>query len=344
MSLQNSNKLNILYLTENLYEYKSSDYQINFIKNLKKFFKLFEYGPGYKDFDRNMDINSIQDLFSVKFDILFLGHSVLSDTKKFHYDNFHKVINSKNKIPTAIFLNKEYVNLKKKLKFIQDNNINIVFSHHHISKFLNKFLDKKFKFIPFATTLDQHKIISSKRYDLNFIGILRNLNKNYNHNKTREIIRNKIFFRMFNINLLKRKEFKEYKIFWMNHPRNQFESLLLKFTNYKRLNTEEYLNIISQSWLTLNTPSPYNIIGPRYYDALALGSPILCPKNNFYKHYFDDSDLIQFENIEDFSKKFKHCLKDKSYLENFSKKLIQKYSSNNYYNRSKDIYSHLMKI
>ena len=130
----------------------------------------------------------------------------------------------------------------------------------------------------------------------------------------------------------------------MNHPRNKFELLLSKLTNYKRLSREEYLNIISQSWLTFNTPSPYNIIGPRYYDALALGSPILCPKNNFYNHYFDNEDLIQFESMYDFNRKLEYYLKDKSYLENFSNKLKQKYSSHNYYYRSKDIYSHIMKI
>lgn len=344
MSSQNSRKLNILYLTENLYDYKSSDYQIDFIQNLKKFFKLFEYGPGYKNYDINLDIDSIQNKLSTKFDILFLGHSVLSDTKKFHYDNYYKVISSNNKIPTAIFLNKEYVNLKKKLKFIKDNKINIVFSHHHVSKFLNKFLDKKFKFIPFATTLDKHVVQSYKKYDLNFVGILKNLNKKYRHTNTREILRNEIFFKIFNINLLKKKNFKKYKIFWMNHPRNKFELLLSKLTNYKRLSREEYLNIISQSWLTFNTPSPYNIIGPRYYDALALGSPILCPKNNFYNHYFDNEDLIQFESMYDFNRKLEYYLKDKSYLENFSNKLKQKYSSHNYYYRSKDIYSHIMKI
>ena len=337
-------KLNILYLTENLFDYNSSDYQINFIKNLKIFFNLYEYGPGYKFFDKRLNFQDIENNFSVKFDILFLGHSVLSDTNNFHYDSFSNIIKSKKKLPTVMFLNKEYVNLKEKLKFIDENDIKLVFSHHHISKYLNKLFNKKFIFIPFASTFENQKLNFLKKFDLNFIGILKNLNKNYNHENTREIIRNEIFFKLFNINLIKKKDFKNYNILWINHPRNKFESLMLKFTNYKRLDNFNYLNAISQSWLTLNTPSPYNIIGPRYYDALLLGSPIICPNRKFYNHYFDKNDLIQFENLNDFKKKLDYNLKNKEQLKDKSLMLKKKYSSHNYYNRTKDICSHITKI
>ena len=92
---------------------------------------------------------------------------------------------------------------------------------------------------------------------------------------------------------------------------------MLKFTNYKRLILLIIL-IQSQSWLTLNTPSPYNIIGPRYYDALLLGSPIICPNRKFYNHYFDKNDLIQFENLSDFKKKLEYNLKNKEQLKDKS--------------------------
>ena len=53
-----------------------------------------------------------------------------------------------------MFLNKEYVNLRQKLRFIEENNVNLVFSHHHLALYLNKFYNKKFIFLPFATTFN----------------------------------------------------------------------------------------------------------------------------------------------------------------------------------------------
>ena len=43
--------LNILYLTENLNSYKSSEYQLDFLDNLKNYSNIYEYGPGYKNFN-----------------------------------------------------------------------------------------------------------------------------------------------------------------------------------------------------------------------------------------------------------------------------------------------------
>ncbi len=69
MSLNNLEKLNVLYLTENLYYYSSSDYQVDFIKNLKKFFNLYEFGPGYLNFNKQLCYSAIEDFFKVRFDI-----------------------------------------------------------------------------------------------------------------------------------------------------------------------------------------------------------------------------------------------------------------------------------
>lgn len=342
MSLNNLEKLNVLYLTENLYYYSSSDYQVDFIKNLKKFFNLYEFGPGYLNFNKQLCYSAIEDFFKVRFDILFLGHSVLSDSEKFHFNEYSNVIKTKPNIPVVMFLNKEYANLKEKLKFIKEEKINLVFSHHHLSLKLNEIYKNRFRFIPFATTLSKEKIDNEKKYDLNFIGIIKNLN--HKHTNTRELIRNKIFYNLFNLNLFKKRFYRDKKILWISHPRNKIESLLLKFTNYKRLSKIQYLNIISQSRLTLNTPSPYNIIGPRYFDALALGSPVICPNHNFYKFYFQRDDLIVFKSIGEFEEKFKFYSENQNHLKLLSDKVKEKYLNHNYYMRSKEIYNHIINI
>ena len=63
--------------------------------------------------------------------------------------------------------------------------------------------------------MQQHLIVlkkSHKEYDLSFIGILKNLNKNYNHTDIREEIRDTLFLAL-NINLLKKKNFANFNFF-----------------------------------------------------------------------------------------------------------------------------------
>ena len=71
----------------------------------------------------------------------------------------------------------------------------------------------------------------------------------------------------------------------------------------------------------MNTPSPYNIIGPRYFDALALGSPVICPNHNFYKFYFQRDDLIVFKSIGEFEEKFKFYSENQNHLKLLSDKV-----------------------
>ena len=57
------------------------------------------------------------------------------------------------------------------------------------------------------------------------------------------------------------------------------------------------------------------------------------PKKKIYKHYFDETDLVQFENKDFFFVKFKYLLNNKNYLEEISKNLKIKYKDVNYKKR-----------
>jgi hypothetical protein len=340
-----NSKISALYLTDNLYKYKSSDYQIDIIKSLSQKFDITEYGPNYSFFKENYKFNDIESLFQKKFNLLILGHSWLPDFPTNNNFYFKDQIIKDIKIPKIMFLNKEYVNLKDKIKFGLENKFDIIFSHHHIAKYLNKIYQTKFEFLPFATNFNNITQLSKKNYDLSFVGILKNLNKSYNHTNARESVRNLIYYNYRNINISKKKEFKSYKIFWQSHPRNTFENILSKIFIAKRLSKNDYRKVIESSRLVLNTPSPYDIIGPRYYDSLAVGSPIICPKKNtLYKHYFDDGDLIQFENMTDFKKKISFYIENKDLLLEKSLNILKKYKEVNYNTRMEKVLDLIVRI
>ena len=68
--------LDVLYLTENLDNYKSSEYQLDFLNNLKNHFNIYEYGPGYKYFDKKKNLSDLENDAQKKFNLIFLGHSL----------------------------------------------------------------------------------------------------------------------------------------------------------------------------------------------------------------------------------------------------------------------------
>ena len=106
--------MKILYLSKNIKNYKGANYQKEFIDAISKFSKLIIYGPGQTNFDKTKSINQFLKQKG-PFDLIFVGHSWLSDSINSEIDPW-KEANLKNiKVKKYIFLNKEYVNLKKNL-------------------------------------------------------------------------------------------------------------------------------------------------------------------------------------------------------------------------------------
>ena len=129
--------MRILYLSKNLEQYKAANYQLEFLKALSKKKSLFVYGPGYPYFDKKKNLSDIINLYG-PFDTIFVGHAWLNDGKNKKIDPWANSGLSKLKINKFIFLNKEYVNLNKKLNWIKENNFQCVFSHYQNCKIWEK--------------------------------------------------------------------------------------------------------------------------------------------------------------------------------------------------------------
>ena len=71
-------------------------------------------------------------------------------------------------IPKILLLNKEYVNLNKKLQYIKDVKFDFVLSHHHdVEKYSNE-TNLKFVFWPFACHKERFLANNEKNIDLFF--------------------------------------------------------------------------------------------------------------------------------------------------------------------------------
>ena len=122
--------MRILYLSKNIENYKAANYQKEFLGALSKLTSLFVYGPGYSYFDKSKKLDDIVRFYG-PFHIIFVGHSWLEDGNKSEIDPWPQSGLSKTSHKKFLFLNKEYTNLNKKLRWIKKNKFDMFF---HIIK------------------------------------------------------------------------------------------------------------------------------------------------------------------------------------------------------------------
>ena len=289
--------MRILYLSKNVNDYKSANYQKEFLNALSKITSIFVYGPGYKYFDNKKKIIDIINQYG-PFNFIFVGHLWLDDGKKKNIDPWPNsgLLDISHK--KFLFLNKEYANLKEKLKWIKINKFDCVFSHHQNCNEWQKKTKTKFKYLPFAYN-DKYFLYSNnkKKYDLAFSGVLQNTRGNKIQSDVRIRILNRLYYTIFDIPLFKRKKYRNLSIFWNSIPTTFIGYFLSKiFQTYKFLDIKSYANVQKNSKVYLNCKSPLNLISPRYFENVASGCVVITEKNNELKKLLPKFSYIEFLN------------------------------------------------
>ena len=166
-------KYNILYLTENMDNYSGASYQKDVINSLSNKFEVNLYGPGYKNFvdDENLDVVLEKTKKDIK--AIVFGHSFLSDSINTRtLQNFGNYSLNQINLPKIGILNKEYVNLEKKINFFKENKFDLCLTHHHLAHEYKDRTGVKFLFWPFATSSKFLCKESDKTIDVGFSGTL----------------------------------------------------------------------------------------------------------------------------------------------------------------------------
>ncbi len=308
--------MKILYLSKNIENYKSANYQKEFLKAFSKFRSLFVYGPGYSYFDKNKSVDEVINIYG-PFKIIFVGHSWLEDGNKKDLDPWPKSGLINTRLKKFIFLNKEYSNLNKKLAWIKKNNFSCVFSHHQNCEKWEKKTKTKFRFLPFAYDDNNFYYSQKKRkYDLAFSGILQNSRKNKVQSDVRIRILKRLYFTLFNIPLMKRKNYKHLSIFWNSVPTTFYGYILSRiFKTYKFLDVKKYARIQRDSKIYLNSKSPMNLISPRYFENIASGCLVITEKNAELNKLLPKDSYLEFSNnLSNFDKVLNNSLLKFNYL------------------------------
>tara|TARA_Y100000590_G_scaffold453161_1_gene597709 strand:- start:2526 stop:3560 length:1035 start_codon:yes stop_codon:yes gene_type:complete len=315
--------LKIIYLSRNISkiysnQYVSSSYQQDVINELSNNCNLYNYGPGYKDFNIKDNIEDIIKKSSFNPDAIVFGHNWLSDDDRSISISLMDNLSLMNlNIPKILILNKEYVNLKRKLEYIKNIKFDFILSHHHEVENYKKQTNLKFIFWPFACHKERFLSRDDKKeVDLFFSGILQNQYKHAHQSEFRLNCLNQIYHTVFDHPLLKRRKFKKYNIIWNSVPRTLKGRILKKILGERLFDYDDYAKLIKGSKIVINSPSPIGLISPRYFECMLSKCLIFCEESNLYNNIFDkDSFVILHENAEDLEEKLIFYLNNPKHYE-----------------------------
>ena len=293
--------MKIIVVGPNYDNYSAASYQKEFMDALKGVCDFYYH---YQESD-SITIKKL--LSSAKFvpDIIFYNHGWLSDNinlKDLKYSNLTG--NWPKDIKHIIFLNKEYVLLKEKLKEIKQYKFDLIFSHlHNFDKFNNTKI--RSVFLPLACSYkniskERYKKIFERKYDLYFSGILQNWDQKETQGDLRKRIQHELFYVFYDFPILKKFKYRKLKIYWKPFYKNRFKNILSDFLHGKRLNQVEYFNTLSNSKCVLHTSSPIGILSTRVFEALGSGAIGLFSEESNANVILDDNlHFISFNKIEE---------------------------------------------
>lgn len=300
--------INTLFISYNLDKIKSANYQTEIFEELKKKINLDCLFLDDKNYEKNLF-----ESYNKKYDLIIIGHHFLSDKENYSSLEPKKINFKKFKAPIVFFLNKEYVNLNEKIKWIKDVVPNIILTHSNsfYFNFKDKFNNSRIIYLPFAANekIFEAKNSQKKKYDLSFSGILQNQNNLSDQSDMRIKIMKNIFINFIDIPISKRKKFKHTNIYWNTTPRSPFSRKIAKFFGkYSFLTLNRYAQIQKETKIYLNTLSPSGIISPRYYENLFSRCLIFSENSNYLKSFIDNELIVTFKSLDEFNEKLFYYL------------------------------------
>ena len=206
--------------------------------------------------------------------------------------------------------------------FIKNGKFDLALSHYDKCNEFDKIAETKFKFFPCAVDENKFKFTKQKKiYDLFFSGLLQNpyIRKiDVNSFNLRKKIQKELFDTLYNYPMKLNKVYKNKRIYWNAYTDSTIINMLLKLTNkYKKIAFSDYTKLFCSSKATLNTLSPYNLIGSRYFECMISGSINFCEESNHYNKLFEKyKHYVPFKkNLEDFKEKLNYVTSDSKDLD-----------------------------
>ena len=307
---------NVLILSRNYKDYMTGLYYQDLINGFVSKHKVFLYGPGYVDYSNSDSLEDVvlkssEHLESV--DLIVVSNSWGDENSANEIFDVHtNICLAETTIPCVYFLNKEYKKLKQKLRYIEKNKFNVIYTVQKNHDVWAKETGLIFKTMPFGVDLKRFKPLRlPKIYDFSFMGAL---HRNWGVTSRYEM--KKILFKPSKLTSLSsksrwlgashlHKKYKKYNIYWAEWGAKDI------FNNELTLNGEEYLVFLNQSRFFFNSLSAEGIFNTRFLELMATKTLIFCPKSvENYGILKDGVNAVMFnDNFSDLEKKFESLIK-----------------------------------
>ncbi|MEX1112058.1 MAG: glycosyltransferase [Candidatus Andersenbacteria bacterium] len=298
--------MNILYLSKNMSGYAGAFYQKDIMDELSRQHTVTFYGPGFSGYHEEYSLSDVLNTLEETPDLIAVGHAWLSDTPHQKNVNTHPLIQlARTNIPKILFLNKEYVNLRQKLRYAREQKFNLIFSHHHDTVKYQETTGIPTHFLPFAVNMQTfiYNPTTPKDIDFFFSGILQNPQAYKVHNDIRKKVQRLLFHSIGQIYLIKRPPFRRLNVRWQTQASHFSERVVNRIIRGpEKMPDTQYIQTLNRSKLCLNSPSPLNLIGTRYFEAMVMRSLVLCSESEFYDGLFTPGEhCVTFkEDLSDF--------------------------------------------
>ena len=139
----------------------------------------------------------------------------------------------------------------------------------------------------------------------------------------------------------------KFKIFWNTYTGTKVKDIILKILRkYKRMPKYDYIEKLHESKVVLNTLSPDNLIGPRFYETMASRAICLCEESDSINTVFKPMEhYVPFHSIDEILEKLSFCLSDSIEIEKIRENSYDYVVSNHTYDiRAKKILNLIQQI
>lgn len=282
--------MKILFLTRNYNAYISASYQQDFFKYLARQHEVFAYGRGFADYCLDDSLEDVLQKCPFNPELICVGHGWEWEDSSDQFTQHKKIRLDRVDIPKVMILNKEYLNLEKKLSFIRNNKIALVFSHYHGCGKYESSTGATFRYFPFAVDTELFRDYGlKKKYSVGFSGSIK---LGYDNINIRKEIKKKLFlFQKF-----KRKDFRSLNIYWNTSSKKAIPHGV------------EYAKLLNSSKIWISVLSTYlDIPGPRYSEVMVSKTLLFCEQSTVYQTLFTENE---------------HFVTFKDDLSNFTEKLL----------------------
>ncbi|MCK6530289.1 glycosyltransferase [Myxococcota bacterium] len=312
-------RTNLLVLSRNYEDYRSGYYHQDLVDALSRVGRAFVYGPGYPGWDPRHTLDDVlarAPFGASDVDLVVCTTSWDVDDSDRVVDPHPRIdLSSFRRCPKVYFLNKEYKKLDLRLDYVRRQGFDLVCTVlPDTGPFEAAAGGARVLHLPFGISLQRFRDLGLPRiWDFAFTGSLHR-----SHTDARRRVKEALFEPAFQDRkanhgpgaLLRgnplREPYRHHRIFWAEFGARDFlgRSLLPR--------GERYARFLARTRAFLNTPSAAGIMGTRFFELMATGSLILCPRSDRYLGILRDGhNCLMFDpSMTDFHERFSAAVGD----------------------------------